>query len=486
MGGHSLGAVSIWSSLEPQSATVDPGKNTKVTLRVRNTGDLVEEYRIGVAGDPAVWARVEPATLRLYPGTTGTAEIVFAPPRTPDATAGGHPFAVEVTPTEQPGAKEVVEGHLTVTPFTVLRAELLPPAVRGRFRGKPKVAVDNLGNTKVTASLSGKDPGGQLGIDLHPANVQIDPGRAAWVDGRIKPGNITWFGQRESRPYTVRVQRSGREPVEVDGTFEQGAVMPRWLLGTGALILAAAVAFTVAWFTFKPNFNSRARDGAMSPMGNPLAIPDDQKPKAPPTPEQSPKTQQSKAAKKTAPRKKRPLGGPGSMLFYLAEGGPWMNPPAPGEQAATRTIPVGQNFPSVGKEWNDPSNPAMFTIYGLNEIPRQDSKPTFDFYVRSPSGAEGVSVSVAFFWQFAGIQGNLDRMDVYKPFRLKANADWQKYTEQIGLQYSAGTEYKQMKHGRMAVGFWVRSGGQPIEVRTNVPLGEKYVSAFRIPYVVQE
>lgn len=482
--------MSIWSSLEPRSATVDPGKSTTVALRVRNTGDLVEEYRIGVAGDPAVWARVEPATLRLYPGTTGTAEIVFAPPRTPDAAAGGHPFAVEVTPTEQPGAKEVVEGHLTITPFTVLRAELVPPVVRGRFGARPKVAVDNLGNTKVTASLSAKDPGGRLGVELHPANVQIEPGRAAWVDGRIKPGGITWFGQRESRPYTVHVLRSGREPVEVDGTFEQGAIMPRWLLGTGACVLAMAVAFTVAWFAFQPNFSSRARDGAMSPMGNPLALPSQPEQKASPSPPENPKAAPSKPAGQAEPKKKRkprPLGGPGSMLFYLSGGGPWMNPPPPGEQAQTWSVPSGQSFPAVGKDWPKGGNPAIRTIYNLNEVQRPGSRPTFDFYVRSPSGATGVTVSAMFLWQFDGTEGALDRLDVFKPIRLRADGAWQKYTELAGLQYSAGSEYKPLKMGRLGVAFYVRSpGGQPVEVRTNVPPGDKYVSALRIPYVKQK
>jgi Ricin-type beta-trefoil lectin domain len=265
-------AVSIWTSLEPTSTTVDPGTSVTIKLRLRNTTDLVEEYRVGVVGGPAVWAGVEPQTLRLYPGTSGTVDIAFQPPRSPDATAGGHPFAVEVTPTEQPGLKSVVEGHLTVTPFTEIQTELVPPSVRGRLRGKPKLAVDNYGNTTLTASLTGKDTGGRLGFELHPANVQIEPGRAAWVRGRIKPESVTWFGQRESHPYTVRVLRSGMEPLDVEGTYVQPAVMPRWLLVVGSLVLAMTLAFAVAWLTFQPTYSSRTRESAISPAGNPLPI----------------------------------------------------------------------------------------------------------------------------------------------------------------------------------------------------------------------
>ncbi|MCP2342454.1 ricin-type beta-trefoil lectin domain protein [Actinomadura rupiterrae] len=267
--------MSIWTSLEPASVTVDPGSTGSVTLRLRNTTDLVEEYRITVAGATGRWARVEPGIVRLYPGTTGTAEITFAPPRSPDAAAGSHPFAVEVSPAEQSQLKTVVEGTLTLTPFTEVRAELLPQTVRGRFGARPKFAVDNFGNTKVTASLLGKDNGGQLSFTLQPAHVQIEPGRAAWVKGRVRPPRVSWFGSRESHPYSVDVQRSGEDPLSVPGTYVQLAVLPRWLLALFSLFLAGALAFAAAWFAFIPRFDSRTREGfqALNPTGNQVTMP---------------------------------------------------------------------------------------------------------------------------------------------------------------------------------------------------------------------
>ncbi|NED31276.1 peptidoglycan-binding protein, partial [Streptomyces sp. SID8499] len=221
--------MSLWTSLEPASATVDPGGSTRVRLRLRNTGDVVDEYRFEPVGDIAPWTTVEPQTLRLYPGTTGTVELTFAPPRTPDAIAGPNPYAVRITPTEHPEAVTVPEGNLTITPFTEVRAELVPPTVKGRFRGRPRLAVDNLGNTKVTASVSGSDNGDQLSYDLHPSNVQIEPGRAAFVKATLKPRKIIWFGSKEQRPYTLSVQRSGANPLPVEGTYLQRGFLPRWL-----------------------------------------------------------------------------------------------------------------------------------------------------------------------------------------------------------------------------------------------------------------
>ncbi|MCX5398694.1 hydrolase [Streptomyces sp. NBC_00102] len=248
--------MSLWTSLEPASATVDPGSSTTVRLRLRNTGDVVDEYRFEAVGDIAPWTTVEPPTLRLFPGTTGTVELKFAPPRTPDATAGPNPYAIRITPTEHPEATTVPEGNLTITPFTELRAELVPPTVKGRFRGRPKLAIDNLGNTKLTASLGGHDNGDQLTYDLRPSNTQIPPGRAAFITTTLKPRKIIWFGPKEQRPYTLTVQRSGTTPLPVEGTFVQRGFLPRWLATLLGILLALTITFLALWFGHKPTVAS--------------------------------------------------------------------------------------------------------------------------------------------------------------------------------------------------------------------------------------
>lgn len=281
--------VSLWTSLEPSSVTVDPGRSARVRLRVRNTGDVVDEYRFEPVGDVAPWTTVEPHTLRLYPGTTGTVELTFAPPRTPDATAGPNPYAVRITPTEHPDAVTVPEGNLTITPFAEVRAELVPPTVKGRFRGRPKLAVDNLGNTKVTASVSGSDNGDHLSYRISPGNVQIEPGRAAFVDATLKPRQITWFGSKEDRPYTLAVRRSGAETTEVEGTYVQRGFLPGWLATLLGLLLALLIAFVMIWFAYKPQVRTEATEqvgeagAALAPSPTPSPPPP-----PPPSPSEEP------------------------------------------------------------------------------------------------------------------------------------------------------------------------------------------------------
>ncbi|MFI5872171.1 hydrolase [Streptomyces sp. NPDC051445] len=274
--------MSLWTSLEPASVTVDPGSRATVRLRVRNTGDVVDEYRFEPVGAVAPWTVVEPPTLRLYPGTTGTVELTFSPPRTPDATAGPNPYAVRITPTEHPEAVTVPEGNLTVTPFTEVRAELVPPTVKGRFRGRPRLAIDNLGNTRVTASVAGTDMGDRLSYELQPANVQVEPGRAVFVNTTLRPRQVIWFGSKEEQRYSLAVRRSGAHPLEVEGTFVQRGFLPRWLATALSLTLALAIAFVMIWLAYKPRVVTSANEKLAGAGVSTLAPSPSATPSAPP------------------------------------------------------------------------------------------------------------------------------------------------------------------------------------------------------------
>ncbi|MFG3314771.1 RICIN domain-containing protein [Streptomyces albidoflavus] len=282
--------MSLWTSLEPASASVEPGGSAQVRLRVRNTGDVVDEYRFEPVGALAPWTRVEPQTLRLYPGTTGTVELTFSPPRTPDAVAGPNPYAVRITPTEHPEAVTVPEGNITVSPFTEVRAELVPVTVKGRFRGRPRLAVDNLGNTKVTASVSGSDNGDHLSYEIRPQNVQIEPGRAAFVDTVVRPRQKIWFGSKEERPFTLTLRRSGAEPGDVEGTYVQRGFLPRWLATFLGIFMALAIAFVMIWIAYKPQVRTSATEQAAAAEAlapSPTPEPPSQAPPPEPEPEPS-------------------------------------------------------------------------------------------------------------------------------------------------------------------------------------------------------
>ncbi|CAM5684025.1 COG1470 family protein [Streptomyces tanashiensis] len=276
--------MTMWTSLDPADVTIEPGTRTSARLRVRNTGDTVEEYRLSLVGKPSGWSRVEPDVLRLYPGSEGTAEITFAPPRSSDVEAGPLAYGIRVDPRENSAARDVVEGRLTVTPFAETRAELLPPALVGRFRGRARIAVDNLGNTPLTASLIVRDEANRLTFDVRPNAVQIAPGRAAFGELVVRPQAVRWTGAEESHRFTVAVRRAGDDTaLDLEGTYDQRPVLGNWLVVVGGLLVTAAIAFAVLWFGFSPKIVSAAKE--IQATGAPRPAPQgdgDELPEAPP------------------------------------------------------------------------------------------------------------------------------------------------------------------------------------------------------------
>ncbi|WP_150493328.1 hypothetical protein [Streptomyces kanamyceticus] len=358
----------------------------KVRLRIRNTGDTVEEYRLHMVGAVAGWSRIQPDVLRLYPGAEGTAEIEIAPPRTSDAQAGPTPFGVRVQPREAPETANVVEGQVTVGPFTELRSELVPSVVRGRIRAKAAIAVDNLGNQPLTASFSGRENGEELEVVSEPGSVQVSPGRAAFADLGIKPGAVSWIGGTRKHPFTVSVLRAGvPEPVELRGTYVQPSVIPRWVAAVGSIILALAIAFAVVWFQHKPSLATQAKEKVE--QQKPLPQNDEMKP--------APKPKPSEKEEEKEPEKPATGGGGGgdSKPGGGGGGGGDEKPKGPKTHTIRSVEGSGWYLEVVKGEQADGTyvgqNPDLTDKFGKNQDWILHHYPESDTYALEPASAPG-------------------------------------------------------------------------------------------------
>lgn len=237
---------------------MEAGGEAEVSLRIRNTSDIVEEYDIDVVGDPALWCAVEKPALRLYPGTTETVRLTFTPPRGPDPAAGPHPYGVRIMPADAPDAVTVPEGNVSIVPFTDLRAELLPVIVRGWRRAKPRLAVDNFGNTTVTTAVRAEVQDKSVDFETRTPSFQVPPGRAHFSVLTGRPARLRWFGQKVRHPFTTTLIPSGSGPIKVAGTYEQTALLPAWFTRLFAMLFALLMALVALWFLLKPKVTSHA------------------------------------------------------------------------------------------------------------------------------------------------------------------------------------------------------------------------------------
>ncbi|MFE1289895.1 hypothetical protein [Streptomyces sp. NPDC058751] len=252
------------ASLDTTAVTAEPGGRTEVPLQIRNSGSTVEEYRFEVVGPAAAWATVEPTSLSLFPDSTGTAVLALSPPRSSEVPAGEIPFGVRVVPTSAPDTAVVPEGVVTVLPFASITGELVPRGFDGAWRGRTDVAIDNHGNTPITVQLAAQGDSSRVRLGLSRETVELLPGAAELSRLTLRPARRLWRGTPVVHPFQVVVTPAGdlpHEAVSLDGTYQQNAILPRWLPRALMVAAAAAVALAVLWFAMlRPVVMSAARE----------------------------------------------------------------------------------------------------------------------------------------------------------------------------------------------------------------------------------
>ncbi|WPB88824.1 COG1470 family protein [Streptomyces malaysiensis] len=270
--------MSVSASLDESSVVVEPGGEAELPVQVLNSGTTVEECRFEVVGPCAAWTTVEPETLSLYPGATGTAVLRLRPPRSPETAPGEIPLGLRVVPTSEHSETTVLERGVTVRPFTEVTSELVPRGSNSAWRGRHKVAVDNRGNTPLTVALSARGATERAKTAFEPAELTIPPGEAKFATLKVRPAKRLWRGTPVTHPFqAVVTPRMGDgqdpyEPVVLDGSYEQQAILPRWLpraLAAAVLVAALLVGF---WYALlRPTVRSAARE-AITPQAVESAV----------------------------------------------------------------------------------------------------------------------------------------------------------------------------------------------------------------------
>ncbi len=261
--------MGVTVSLQAPSVEVEPGAEAVLEVKLRNNGSVVDEFELDVLGDSAGWAVVDPASISLFPAAEGTATIHFRPPRAPSTPAGPVPFGLRARSREDPAGSAVEEGTVVVGAFVEPFAELVPRTSRGSGGASHEVAVDNRGNVRLSAEVSGTDADRLLRFDINPPGVVVEPGGASFAKVHVKPARRFWRGTPKTRPFQLFVTPEGRGPIQLDGTLLQEAILPSWFGRLVAILIAALIALALLWlFVLKPAINSAVGDAVASPIAS--------------------------------------------------------------------------------------------------------------------------------------------------------------------------------------------------------------------------
>jgi hypothetical protein len=239
--------------------SAQPGQSAGCQVQVRNTGRVVDRVVLDVLGEARGWASVEPPELSLMPGAVGSARMVFAPPRAARPRAGEYPFALRAYSQEDPEGSVIVEGAVTLAPFTDIKAELVPRTSHARRRGRHRLIVENRGNADADLAVSAADQDNALEFRLRPDLLSVEAGSAVITRLRADPRRRFLKGPNKSLPFQAYVTGADSQAVTVEGAVLQRQIMPEWLLPLLAIAAAAAAALIALWFlVFKPQVQSAA------------------------------------------------------------------------------------------------------------------------------------------------------------------------------------------------------------------------------------
>lgn len=249
------------AELDRTTLPVEPGGQSEVRLRVRNTGDVVDSFTFSPVGIAPGWVAVEPAEIRLFPETEEFVTVTVMPPRESDTPLGELIFALRVISAEDPDGSVAVELTLVIGEFGQRFGELHPKTSTGRTKGIHELAIDNFGNTQINPTFDGIQPDDLLTFEIKPPSAEVAPGTAAISIVTVRPRKRFWRGQPKSIQFQIAVREGDDEPQLVDGTFVQQPMVPKWFWKALLALLALLLLLWLLWkLVLEPSVESTARD----------------------------------------------------------------------------------------------------------------------------------------------------------------------------------------------------------------------------------
>lgn len=198
-------ASSLTLQIWPTEVTVEAGTETECEVRIRNTGTIVDEFLIELQGEAAEWAAVEPASLRLLPGSDAVARITLQPPRLPQTRAGQSVLDLRVP--WAAGSERWTEEEVTVSVgrFSALQASIAPQTVEAIGPADYTLMLRSQGNDRAEVQLLASDPDEKLSFEFAPASHVIEPGGQRG----LPPPRLQAAGRLSSRS-ALPIPRAGR------------------------------------------------------------------------------------------------------------------------------------------------------------------------------------------------------------------------------------------------------------------------------------
>ena len=143
--------------VNPAQATIAPGGRLEVVVTLSNTSELVDRYRVTVAGIPAEWCEPEALTASLFPGQAKALRFTLLPPEGSGTAAGLRPVTISAVSESDETIRTIAEFPLTIQGSGALQFDVLPKRVSGR-RAQFRADLINQSNGPLSFSFWPETP----------------------------------------------------------------------------------------------------------------------------------------------------------------------------------------------------------------------------------------------------------------------------------------------------------------------------------------
>jgi collagen triple helix repeat protein len=247
-------------SLATPHLEATPGSPTEARLTVRNSGAIVDRFRLELIGPASEWATISPTEVSLFPEEVTAAIVTFHPPTDSRPPAGPHEFAVKATPIDDPNCSTVEEGTVDVAALRRFTAELLPLTSYGWRRGRHRLWFDNRGNVPLQVSVEGRDPNGLVRVRSRSVTGVTEAGAAGSVAVRVRAPRCFLTGAERTHRFTVIARAEGASDITIPAVLRQRPLLGRWVV----FALAASLVLALLGYLLRPAIQSYANPSAAS------------------------------------------------------------------------------------------------------------------------------------------------------------------------------------------------------------------------------
>lgn len=190
----------LWAEVHPPVVAFDGDEPVEFTVRVVNRTAVIETVDLTVTGLAVERVTYDPPVARLFPEELVEVRVTVVPAGRP--RAGSHQLQVEVTGASATTTPATAPLTVEVPPLEDVDLAAEPPVRTGGRGTTFAVAVQNTGNTQLTAQLRVRDQDQTLRMEIDRPVITVAPGATEVCELRVR-GKRPLLGGVTERVMTI-------------------------------------------------------------------------------------------------------------------------------------------------------------------------------------------------------------------------------------------------------------------------------------------